>query len=77
MASDSWLSVFVSPIPITGVGRLAMLAPLALSISVVYKTMRCERLRQVPASSVILCVMILFVMGLIGAALLVLFRLMA
>ena len=75
--TDVIASLFVTPIPITGIGRLTMLIPLCLSISVVYKTMRCERLSQVPLAAVILCITILFVMGLIGVVLLLVFRMLA
>jgi hypothetical protein len=42
-------SLFVQPIPITGFGRLGMLLPLALSISIIYKTIRCDHISQIPA----------------------------
>lgn len=75
---DSWLSgLFVQPIDVTGFWRLGMLVPLILSISIVYKTMRCEKLSAIPVASVVLCLMILTSMGLIGALLLGAFRLLA
>jgi hypothetical protein len=75
--NDIVASLFVTPIPITGIGRLIMLIPLCMSISIVYKTMRCERLSQVALASVILCFTILVVMGLIGVILLLVFRMLA
>lgn len=75
--SENLATFFTQPMTITGVGRLAMLIPLTLSISIVYKTMRCERLSRVPAASVVLTIMILLSMGMIGLVLLVLFRLLA
>jgi hypothetical protein len=69
--------LFVKPIPITGVGRLGMLVPLVLSISIVYKTIRCERISQVPIASVSLCLTILVCMGLLGVFLLAVFNLLA
>lgn len=74
---DTLSSLFVQPVSISGIGRLAMLVPLTLSISLVYKTMRCERLSSIPLASVILTIMILVTMGLIGLVLLILFRLLA
>lgn len=74
---DTLSSLFVQPVSITGIGRLAMLVPLTLSISLVYKTMRCERLSSIPLASIVLTIMILVTMGLIGLVLLVLFRLLA
>jgi len=69
--------VFVKPIPITGFGRLGMLVPLALAISIVYKTIRCERIGAIPLASVSLCTMIVACMLAIGAVLLGVFRLLA
>jgi hypothetical protein len=69
--------LFVKPIPITGAGRLGMLVPLALAISIVYKTIRCDRLGAIPWASVSLCTMIVTSMLAIGAALLGIFRLFA
>lgn len=75
--NDLLTGLFVKPISITGFWRLGMLIPLTLSISVVYKTMRCEKLSAVPMASLILCVMILTCMGLIGVALYGAFNLLA
>jgi hypothetical protein len=70
-------SIFVKPIPVTGLGRLGMLLPLVLSISIVYKTIRCERVNQIPSASLFLWFTILVCMGLIGVFLLVMFNLLA
>lgn len=69
--------LFVRPLSISGIGRLGMLVPLALMISIVYKTIRCNRLRAVPLASLSLCVMIVGGMLAIGLFLLVTFRLLA
>ncbi|MCG8405880.1 MAG: hypothetical protein MI923_11860 [Phycisphaerales bacterium] len=69
--------LFVKPIPITGTGRLLMLVPLALMVSVVYRTIRCERLRSVPLASLSLCFMIVTGMLLIGVVLLAAYHLLA
>lgn len=74
----SWLhQLFVVPIEIRGVGRLLMLAPLILSVSLVYKTIRCPDLRRVPLASIKLCIVILCGMMAIGVSLLITFRLLA
>jgi len=70
-------AVFVEPITITGVGRLLMLVPLAMMVSIVYKTIRCSKLSSVPLASVQLCTMIVGGMMLIGGFLMVVFRLLA
>lgn len=74
----SWLyDLVVNPIEIRGIGRLLMLAPLILAVSLVYKTIRCRELRHVPLASIKLCILILSGMMAIGVALLVTFRLLA
>jgi hypothetical protein len=70
-------SLFVKPMSITGSWRLLMLVPLTLSVSIVFKTIRCQQLRAVPAASVVLCGIILAGMMSIGVALLIIFRLLA
>jgi len=69
--------LFVRPVSISGLGRLGMLLPLALMISVVYKTIRCERLKSVPLASLSLSLLIVGGMLAIGLVLLVTFRLLA
>lgn len=66
-----------SGIDIRGFMRLGLLAPLALSISIIYKTIHCRRVRDIPAASLWLCVSILAGMMSIGVGLLLLFKLMA
>lgn len=73
-----WLrTLLVEPIEIRGVGRLLMLVPLTLSISLVYKTIRCRELKHVPWAAMKLCVMILSGMLAIGGALLLAFLVLA
>ena len=69
--------LMMKPISVTGAGRLGMLIPLALAISIVYKTIRCEKVTSIPLASISLCVMIVASMMLIGAALLGVYHLLA
>ncbi|HWL94806.1 MAG TPA: hypothetical protein VNT79_14910 [Phycisphaerae bacterium] len=69
--------LFIQPKIITGFWRLVLLVPLALSISTVYKTIRCQRLSAIPLAAANLCLMIVVGMLLVGAVLLITFRLMA
>ena len=69
--------LFIKPISITGFGGLGMLVPLCLAISIVYKTIRCERLSAIPLASLSLCAMIVVSMLAIGAVLLGVFQLLA
>jgi hypothetical protein len=75
--SSQLLALFVRQIPIDGFWRLGMLAPLALSIAVVYKTIHCRNLREIPFASLILCISIIAGMLAIGVGLLIVFRLLA
>lgn len=76
--TSAWLAaLFMEPIPIRGVGRLLMLLPLCLSISVVYKTLRCRNLREVPVAASVLCLTLVLGMMAIGVVLLLTFQLLA
>ena len=60
---------FIHPILMDGRMRLAMLILLALSIAVVYRTIRCQRVREVPLSAAVLCGEIVIGMFLVGVGL--------
>jgi hypothetical protein len=61
--------LFVSPIHITGSGKVALIVPLCLSISVVYKTTKLNDLRSLPLSALGLCATIVCGMYAVGAGL--------
>ena len=77
MFDTELLASFDSGIAIRGYMRLGLLAPLALSISIIYKTIHCHRVRDIPMASLVLCVSILAGMMSIGVGLLLVFKLMA
>jgi hypothetical protein len=64
-------TLFIQPIEIRGIARIGMLLPLALSIAIVYKTIRCQQIKSIPLASLGLCAMIVSTMLLIGLMLLV------
>ncbi len=68
--------LFVSAINVTGTFRWLLILPLCLSIAVVYKTTRCERLREVPPAALTLWVTIVVGMYAVGIGLWVLFTVM-
>jgi len=68
--------ILESGIPVTGMQRFALMIPLCLAVAIVYKTTRCEKLRDVPMASLVLCVTIVLGMYTVGIGLYVLFRLM-
>ena len=70
-------ALFVRPIQISGIGRLAMLLPLTLSVSIVYKTTKCNHVREVPLASIVLWITIVVGMYAVGVGLLLLYNLLA
>ena len=64
-------SLFYEPVSITGIGRLTMLLPLAMSVSIVYKSIHCERVGEIPIASLTLCGMIVAFMMMIWLACLI------
>lgn len=67
----------LTPSVLTGWQRMLMLIPLCLGISIVYKTIKCEDLKEVPAASVVLCAAIVGSMYAVGIGIWVLYVLMA
>lgn len=61
--------LFVSGVELTGTGKFLLMLPICLSIAIVYKTTRCERLRDVPAAALILWVSIVAGMYAVGLTL--------
>lgn len=45
------LGFFTTPMQLTGQQHLVLLAPLCIAISVVYKTLRCQDLREMPRAA--------------------------
>lgn len=60
------LGMFTSPIMLSGMQRSLLVLPLCLSISVVYKTIRCERLKDMPIAALGLWVTIILGMYAVG-----------
>lgn len=67
---------FIHPIMIEGRARLLMLLPLAMTIAVVYRTIRCDHVREVPMSAVVLFTEVVVGMFVIGIGLWALFQVM-
>lgn len=62
------------PLLASAPARMLLALPLCLSIAVVYKTMRCERLRDVPAQALSLWITIVVSMYAVGVGLWLVFR---
>lgn len=70
-------ALFTSAIELTGAQRSLMMLPLCLSVAIVYKTTRCENLRQVPLAAGLLWVTIVAGMCGVGVGLWALYQLLA
>jgi hypothetical protein len=62
-------ALFTTSIPLPGVWRLLLMLPLCLSIAVIYKTTRCDDLREMPKAALILWVTIVVGMLAVGVGL--------
>lgn len=67
---------FVTGIRLTSVQRLAMMLPLCLSVAIVYKATRCERLRDLPLAALALWITIVVGMYAVGIGLWAAFEIM-
>ncbi|UCF33518.1 MAG: hypothetical protein JSV78_14405 [Phycisphaerales bacterium] len=66
----------LAEIPMSGTHHMLLILPLCLSIAIVYKTLRCENLRDIPAAAAILWGTIVVGMYAVGVGLWALFSLM-
>jgi hypothetical protein len=60
-------------IAVSGLWRMALLWPLSLSIAIVYKTTRCETLREIPLAALALWITIVLGMYAVGVGIWLLF----
>ena len=67
----------IHPLQLERWQQMLLLLPLCLCVSVVYKTTRCARLRDIPLASLVLWVTIVVGMYAVGAALLLIYELVA
>ena len=61
--------LFVTGIELAGWQRMALMLPLCLSIAIVYKTIRCENMRDMPAAAAGLWITIVLGMYAVGVGL--------
>ena len=61
--------LFVTGIELNGMQRFLLMLPICLSIAVVYKATRCERLRDIPKASLVLWISIVAGMYSVGLGL--------
>ena len=70
-------TLFLDPIPLSGLQRAALLLPICLSISVVYRTIKTPDLRDIPKTSLALWVTIVVGMWVVALTLYVVYLLFA
>ena len=66
---DSMAQFLVTPVALSGTGKLLLMFPLCLSIAIIYKTTRCERVHELPRAVFGLWVTIVVGMFSVGAGL--------
>jgi len=76
-AMSGLIGLFTTPMQLTGVQHLLLLGPLCLAISIIYKTIRCQDIRDVPLAALVQCVTIILGMLGVGVAVWLLYLLMA
>jgi hypothetical protein len=70
---DGALAVFVTPVILSKTQQMLLLLPLCLSIAVVYKTTKCESVREIVVASLVSFVSIVVGMYAVGVSLLLLY----
>jgi len=75
--SPLWATIFLHPLELSGWQRMVFLLPLCLAISIVYKTTKCTRVRDVPLASLVLWITIVIGMYAVGAGLLLIYEMLA
>jgi hypothetical protein len=71
------LAFFIQPMTLSRWQQMILLLPLCLTIAVVYKTTKCENVRDIPMASLVSWITIVVGMYAVGAVLLVLYEWMA
>lgn len=69
------LAVFLQPATLARWQEMLMLLPLCLAVSIVYKTTRCERVRDIPRAVLVSWVTIILGMYVVGIGLLLVYDL--
>ena len=71
------LAFLIHPMVMTRFQQMIMLVPLCLAISIVYKTVKCDRVRDIPWAALVSCVTIIVGMYVVGIVLLLVYNLVA
>lgn len=68
------LAAFLTPVSLSRTQQMLLLLPLCLTISLVYKTTKCENVRQIPLATLGSFITIVVGMYAVGIALLVIYE---
>ena len=68
--------LFTTAVQLTGIQRSLLMLPLCLSIAIVYKTTRCDKLGDIPVATLILWITIVLGMYAVGLGVWVAFQIM-
>ena len=68
--------LFVTGVELTGLQRMVLMLPLCLSIAIVYKTIRCENMRDMPTEALGLWITIVLGLYAVGVGLWAVFETM-
>jgi len=74
---DVLATLFLNPITLSRWASIILLLPLCLAVSVVYKTIKCGNVRDIPLASVVSWITIVVSMYAVGIALFLLYEIMA
>lgn len=72
---SSLLAIFLTPVSLTRPAQLLLLLPLCLAVSLVYKTTKCENVREIPWATLVSWVTIVIGMFAVGVVLLIAYEL--
>jgi hypothetical protein len=68
--------LFTTAVQLTGIQRSLLMLPLCLSIAIVYKTTRCDKLGDIPVATLTLWITIVLGMYAVGLGVWVVFQIM-
>ena len=75
--AEALLALFTMPWPeLSGWQRMGLLLPLTASVAVVYKTVKCSTVREIPLASFILWITIVGGMYLVGIVLMLVYQIL-
>jgi hypothetical protein len=75
--TDLLSMLMIDPLDLNRWQQALMLLPLCLAISVVYKTTKCETVREIPGAALVSWITIVVGMYLVGGALLLVYEIAA